>query len=423
MLGLINKGIIRKTESGQNFGYIIQDSNLFDATDYKVLKNQSSDIFVPCMQMLYNGKIQLFYIAEDYVPLTEMLDDVALDEFIYIVLGLFNNVEEVRYNGFLQGQNIDISFDKIYVEQSTLRVKLVYLPINAKQFDSYNDFEAQLRNNIIKIINSAFYGYGNQLAGLINDLQNYNVSLDAFCNKYLPAVKSVQRRYANANPNNNSNNMYNANNPSGQGIYQGCQKTEFLEPVKPHRSYATQNSQPMQSKQFMQNMQPMQNMQNIQYSNQNNNSVKFTNERTSSVQFANQNPGSMPYGNQNVSTIQYANQNVGNGQYINQVPVNNQANMSCLRLVGVHIPFSISLAKQKMVIGKNVAAVDIAINFSKLVSRKHCTIYNSQGKYFIVDEGSSNGTFVNGIRLARGRKIPIQRGDMLRIGDIDFQLM
>lgn len=397
MQGLINKGIIRKIESGQNFGYIIQDNNLFDATDYKVLKNQSSDIFVPCMQMLYNGKIQLFYITEDYVPLPEILDDVSLEEFIYIVLGLFNNVEEVRYNGFLQGQNIDISFDKIYVEKSTYRVKLVYIPINAKQFDNYNDFEAQLRNNIIMIINSAYYGYINQLSGFINDLQDYNISLDDFCRKYIVQIKNVQQRYANVN--NNSNNS-NAINSVGQGVYKRCEKTEFLEPVKPNRPNAMQYSQSAQNKQFMQNNQSMQNMQ-----------------------YSNQNLGNVPYGNQNASNIQYANQNIGNRQYNNQAIVNNQVNMSCLTLVGVYIPFSISLAKPKMVIGKNVVAVDIALTFSKKISRKHCTIYNNNGNYFVVDEGSSNGTFVNGIRLTKGRKMPIQRGDMLRIGDIDFQLM
>ena len=45
------------------------------------------------------------------------------------------------------------------------------------------------------------------------------------------------------------------------------------------------------------------------------------------------------------------------------------------------------------------------------------------GIYYINDEGSANGTFVNGIRLNPGQKIQMNRGDVIRLADSDFQIV
>ena len=45
------------------------------------------------------------------------------------------------------------------------------------------------------------------------------------------------------------------------------------------------------------------------------------------------------------------------------------------------------------------------------------------GVYYISDEGSVNGTFVNGVRLNSGQKLQINRGDVIRMADSDFQIV
>ena len=67
--------------------------------------------------------------------------------------------------------------------------------------------------------------------------------------------------------------------------------------------------------------------------------------------------------------------------------------------------------------------VDLVIPFNKMISRKHCRIMNSGGLYYISDEGSANGTFVNGVRLNPGQKTQINRGDVIRLADSDFQII
>ena len=51
------------------------------------------------------------------------------------------------------------------------------------------------------------------------------------------------------------------------------------------------------------------------------------------------------------------------------------------------------------------------------VSRRHARITLAEGKYFVEDMGSTNGTFVNrGKRLSPGSRQPLQGGDEIIVG-------
>jgi two-component system cell cycle response regulator len=51
------------------------------------------------------------------------------------------------------------------------------------------------------------------------------------------------------------------------------------------------------------------------------------------------------------------------------------------------------------------------------VSRRHCRIGVEDGMWRIVDLGSTNGVYLNGVRLTEANLYP---GDRLRIGSIEF---
>ena len=55
------------------------------------------------------------------------------------------------------------------------------------------------------------------------------------------------------------------------------------------------------------------------------------------------------------------------------------------------------------------------------ISRSHAKITRENGRYFIEDLGSLNGTFINrGSRLVQGQKAPLNPGDELVMGKIFF---
>ena len=92
-----------------------------------------------------------------------------------------------------------------------------------------------------------------------------------------------------------------------------------------------------------------------------------------------------------------------------------------IKLVAMNAPshFELVIDRDDAVIGKKQELVDMVIPFN----RKHCRITNRTGIYYINDEGSANGTFVNGVRLNPGQKAQINRGDIIRMADSDFQIV
>lgn len=61
----------------------------------------------------------------------------------------------------------------------------------------------------------------------------------------------------------------------------------------------------------------------------------------------------------------------------------------------------------------------IALPNDNTVSRRHATLRADAGAYVLTDEGSSNGTFVNGVRITGSQ--PIRPGDEVQIGNTRFR--
>lgn len=305
MYTLKDNGVISEVVCGNNFEYILENNSHFVNTDYKVLQSQTNGIFVQCMKMTRNGKTDLYYVTNDYRPMSSMFIGITADTLISVVVNLFASVIEVRNNGFLACQCIDLSWDKIFVEQNTLKVKLVYLPLSVRAFDSYAEFESELRSSIVKLINKVIVDTNERLNQFVLDLCNGSLS-----------IEDVYNRSRNA------------------GTPPIPKKEENVTP--------------------------------------------------------------MPAGN-----------------------------VGMLKMVAMNAPshFEMPINRADILIGKKQELVDTVISYNKMISRKHCRIICENGVYFILDEGSANGTYVNGVRLAPGQKCQINRGDIVRLADSDFQIV
>lgn len=306
MYTLKDNGVISEIICGNNFEYILNDNTTFVNTDYKVLQSQNNGIFVKCMKMTRNGLIDLYYVTDEYRPMSSMFVGINADTLVNVVVNLLASVIEVRNNGFLACQCIDLSWDKIFVEQNTLKVKLVYLPLTVKAFDSYTEFENELRSSIVKLANKVITNSNVRLDQFVNDLCNGSLSLEDVYNKS-----------------------------------RGAGTTPIIK---------QENS---------------------------------------------------------ISQLQISGNFVG------------------IKLVAMNAPnyFELVIDREDAVIGKKQEVVDLVIPFNKMISRKHCRITNMNDIYYISDERSANGTFVNGVRLNPGQKIQINRGDIIRLADSDFQIV
>ncbi len=82
-------------------------------------------------------------------------------------------------------------------------------------------------------------------------------------------------------------------------------------------------------------------------------------------------------------------------------------------------PFTLELTKRRIVLGRS-ARSDLCVD-DPFVSRVHAEIRDREGTWWVIDLGSANGTYVNGVRLRRAR--PIAPGDRIQIGETILELL
>ena len=77
MNALIENNCIKEMECGSNFSYILSDNSTFLSTEYKVLQSQANSCFVKCMKMMYNGKVQLYYLTKGLKSFASMIPTIG----------------------------------------------------------------------------------------------------------------------------------------------------------------------------------------------------------------------------------------------------------------------------------------------------------------------------------------------------------
>lgn len=180
---LIENKYVSEKKFGTDFAYVLNDDCSFLPTEYKMLHSQMDGVFLKCMKMLFNGKTQLFYLTDAYVALVSILPKLNPESFLTIVSNLFGSIIEAKNHGFLSCKHIDISFDHIFIDPSTLKVKLVYIPATINLYDDVSSVESELRSNLIKLISEMSNITSTKTMKLMSDLQNGSVPIEVICSK------------------------------------------------------------------------------------------------------------------------------------------------------------------------------------------------------------------------------------------------
>lgn len=180
---LLENGQLQELACGTNFAYILNDNGTFLSTEYKVLQSQANSNFVKCMKMLYNGKVQMLYLTANLRPFLSMIPALDSDSFMTIAANLLSAIIDVKQNGFLSCQNIDIAFDKIFVDPSTHKVSLVYVPVSRRIYDDYSTFENEIRTSFVKLISGVTNISSPKTVQFASDLSNGMVTMEDLHNR------------------------------------------------------------------------------------------------------------------------------------------------------------------------------------------------------------------------------------------------
>jgi len=87
----------------------------------------------------------------------------------------------------------------------------------------------------------------------------------------------------------------------------------------------------------------------------------------------------------------------------------------CLIFKGKQIPLV-----RKITIGRDPKN-SVVVN-DKMVSRFHAEIQKIKENFFVTDLNSSNGTFVNDIKVPEGKYIKLKENDKIRLGKIELTI-
>ncbi len=313
MKEFLQSGKITELKNTQNVSYILEDASLFNLTGYKVLKSQGNSDFVSCAKVLHNGKTKLLYFTSGQKNFKSMLSLIDTDTFIIIISNLLKAVIDIKNNGFLSCNNLDLTYDKIFIDSHTFAVHLIYLPINNDN-DDVSAFENELRTDLIKIITSTPSLSNPKMNRISSLLSNGSLTLNE--------------------------------------LYKNIRSESSAQTYIPD--------------------------------------------------------------NENVDNSKNKEKNIN----ISQPPL-------VLTSLDPHNPLQLNISSSVYVLGKNPAKVNGVISFNKAIGRVHCKIVFNNG-YFIIDgdgtKPSTNGTYVNNVRLRNTSPFPIKSGDVIRLANSDFSI-
>ena len=135
-------------QKGMNGLYLIlKDPAVFSRVDYKVQHDCADRCFVRSMEIFFNGARRILYLPGTAVPLGSLLQQFSPGSFASAAGSLLQNILEVRRNGFLRVENIDLSFEHIFTDPVTFQTFLIYIPVSGSYYPDSQFFENLFRTS------------------------------------------------------------------------------------------------------------------------------------------------------------------------------------------------------------------------------------------------------------------------------------
>ena len=340
------------------------------------MQNQEKNGFIKAVKVIHNGKIKLIYDISKYKSLAAIMSGLNAASFLIIMSKLFDILCETIENGFMQIENININFENIFIDTNNLSVNLIYIPVNTEcNGNSKSLFEERLKGNIARAI-SANRNIDNELVNkLYSNLSLANNTIEML-RDYINTLSYTNTNYNQIN--NRVDSKVNIERKSAPSI-----------PVKSEELKSNKESKFISA------------IKGVFKFNNKKDRTKVSYEKNRKVQAPINNNDSLETevlsGDMFIPTIAIVREDA---------------------LESVNIP----ITKENFLIGKSVQMADGVISFNKAISRIHCRIIYIDGRYFIKDEKSVNGTFVNNRRVPVDGQVPIKTGDIIRLANSDFQV-
>lgn len=125
----------------------------YSRNGYNALVSMIPMGFVPCNQLVVNGKVKIVYDTSAYTSLYDMISYLTPEMFERISANLLSKLDIFRSNPVLRCENVFLSTDKIFIDRNTLDVYLIYLPLESGDNADYMPrVESKLREKLAALV-------------------------------------------------------------------------------------------------------------------------------------------------------------------------------------------------------------------------------------------------------------------------------
>ena len=377
--GLQNK--LFETACANNISYILKDSNDFSVTGYKVMRNQTDAGLLRCVKVMYNGRIKLVYLVGEYKPLSYVAGRYGVNELNAVIFNLLQRTSDIKANGFFRAENLELDFGKVFVDTSDFSVHLIYFPLAGEAAGKTAAFESEFRVALINLFNSFPVFNAPQFQKLCSDLANGSLPPDMLIRRLQENISGNNRNFVFGESPAPAPDNFNRVSPRG-----ACVGSAYPDPSNNASPYGGVGS-------------------------------------GSPVPDGGKGGANFAYGGEwdcrNMNRFERYMRSEFRGETCFDTPHIKQPVMT-VAAVNSPIPFSLTVNKSDYRIGKNPDMVDGAVTYNPAISRVHCRITFYNGRYYITDMDSANGTYVNQQRLFSREMRELNSGDSIRLANSDF---
>ena len=393
---MMTSGTIVEHRDSQSLDYILKDPELFYPTGYKVLQSQAKNGFVKCTKVMHNGMHKLVFDISEYKTLDTILPTLRPEIFPTILKNLMDVVFEVKNNGFIHSTNIEISFDKIFVDCNNYKVFLVYLPIDTPvRQNDYEVFETSLKRIIASAIDQTDSLQTEANCRLKENLEDPSYTLERL-KEILSDMHTDSAKYGSS--------IRRPSVMTDEDLQTNEESQQLLEPALSSRQ---------EKAGFLKGL--------FKGKTKAGNPKKTEKTVKSSEKKSEKNPVKQ---NRKKEGIVDMSVNLQSEMEGGATEILDDIFTPKFILSGVKTPVKIDILinKPEFLIGKKEDAVDGVITCNNAISRVHCKIVFESGKYYVVDLGSANGTYINGSKIPPNQKIQIKDKDKVQLANSEFLL-
>lgn len=414
-----------------------------------MVENNSIQGLLPLHRQNIEGDIQLYYNITGKKRLSDTLTRQVLNhkeciKIIIDIIDIFENLEKY----FLNVNMCDLSLDNVYVDNK-LNIYFVIVPIDNKNIKNINDalcnfFKEIIGQNMLRYPNSNMQNYANYFFSPNFDFVEFKELFKEYrVNKTVKnsgeselktpvkipkeAVKEVKPEIKPEQPKKpepqiveNKINLPDANNSSNLGF--AIPGGGSINVAKPKNNKKEKQVKKSKIQEVKVKKEKVSLISKLLHSKKE--------EKKSNIPNIN-----IPNSSQQIQTPQLEVENVNKQPVINFSNMNNNESWKGTEFNGdngtvmygqeeisdtiflIHSGKSVKINKESFTIGRKDA--DYVIN-SPIISGLHLSIKSEQGKFYVVDENSKNGTLINNMRINPYSLTEINNGDIIQIGKEDL---